>query len=190
MLLSLREEARTSRIEAHIIEPLGAYDIVDLESRQAIPAGTNVEWLCPQAWDTCPARLDNSQVHFFDKDTGESLRSRPVVEMAHVKLDDVTKTFAGNCGLDNVTLEIEDGQFFVLLGPFGAGKTTTLRLIAGLDGADSDPSSMAGMSIAGVPRNATWHSSCSNTRFIHAIRCGKIWSFRSSPRRGVCRGWK
>jgi multiple sugar transport system ATP-binding protein len=57
--------------------------------------------------------------------------------MAHVRLDDVTKTFDGNCALDNVTLEIEDGQFFVLLGPTGAGKTTTLRLIAGLDRADS-----------------------------------------------------
>jgi len=57
--------------------------------------------------------------------------------MAQVKLDNVTKTFGANRALDSVTLEIEDGQFFVLLGPTGAGKTTTLRLIAGLERADS-----------------------------------------------------
>jgi multiple sugar transport system ATP-binding protein len=57
--------------------------------------------------------------------------------MAHVKLDDVTKTFGGTCALKRVTLEIENGQFFVLLGPTGAGKTTALRLIAGLERADS-----------------------------------------------------
>jgi multiple sugar transport system ATP-binding protein len=57
--------------------------------------------------------------------------------MAQVKLDNVTKTFPGACALKSVTLEIEDGQFFVLLGPTGAGKTTALRLIAGLERADS-----------------------------------------------------
>ena len=34
---------------------------------------------------------------------------------------------------ENLDLDIADGEFFVLLGPTGAGKTTTLRLIAGLE---------------------------------------------------------
>lgn len=53
--------------------------------------------------------------------------------MANIALDGVTKRFDQDTALDNISLEIPDGQFFVLLGETGAGKTTTLRLIAGLD---------------------------------------------------------
>jgi multiple sugar transport system ATP-binding protein len=57
--------------------------------------------------------------------------------MAHVSLRNVRKSFGDHVALDNLDLEIEDGQFFILLGPTGAGKTTTLRLIAGLERPDS-----------------------------------------------------
>src|SRR5262245_25611613 len=53
--------------------------------------------------------------------------------MAHLRLENVTKLFGAHAALRDLTLDIADGEFFVLLGPTGAGKTTTLRLIAGLE---------------------------------------------------------
>ena len=53
--------------------------------------------------------------------------------MAHIQLENVTKNFGSHSALKGLDLEIADGEFFVLLGPTGAGKTTTLRLIAGLE---------------------------------------------------------
>lgn len=53
--------------------------------------------------------------------------------MAHIQLDNITKRFGSHTALSGLDLEIADGEFFVLLGETGAGKTTTLRLIAGLE---------------------------------------------------------
>ena len=53
--------------------------------------------------------------------------------MASVRLESVVKRFGRTIAVDRVSLEIGDGEFFVLLGPSGCGKTTTLRLIAGLE---------------------------------------------------------
>ena len=57
--------------------------------------------------------------------------------MARVTLRGIGKKFRRHRALDNLDLEIEDGEFFVLLGPTGAGKTTTLRVIAGLEQPDA-----------------------------------------------------
>ena len=53
--------------------------------------------------------------------------------MATVKLENVTKRFGELIALDDITVDVHDEEFFVLLGQTGAGKTTTLRCIAGLD---------------------------------------------------------
>ncbi|GAI44606.1 unnamed protein product [marine sediment metagenome] len=57
--------------------------------------------------------------------------------MAEVKLISLTKTFGDIAAVDNMNLEIRDKEFFILLGPTGAGKTTTLRLVAGLEKPDN-----------------------------------------------------
>ena len=56
--------------------------------------------------------------------------------MADVKLVSLTKTFGDVNAVDDLSIEIKDREFFVLLGPTGAGKTTTLRLVAGLERQD------------------------------------------------------
>jgi multiple sugar transport system ATP-binding protein len=53
--------------------------------------------------------------------------------MAEIELDKVTKKFGGHTALRELSLDVGNGEFFVLLGPTGAGKTTALRLIAGLE---------------------------------------------------------
>ncbi len=53
--------------------------------------------------------------------------------MAEAALYNVTKRFGGATAISDMSLTVADGEFIVLLGPTGAGKTTTLRLFAGLD---------------------------------------------------------
>ncbi|MEO5886412.1 MAG: ABC transporter ATP-binding protein [Anaerolineales bacterium] len=67
--------------------------------------------------------------------------------MSSVDLQGITKDFPGIRALDNVTFSLKDGEFFVLLGPTGAGKTTTLRIIAGLTKQDAGSLAFDGISM-------------------------------------------
>ncbi|RYC26319.1 ABC transporter ATP-binding protein [Ciceribacter ferrooxidans] len=70
--------------------------------------------------------------------------------MADVVLQSITKSFSGHRALDDVSMTIPDGSFVVLLGPTGAGKTTTLRMISGLDHPDHGDVFIAGRSMKGL----------------------------------------
>jgi multiple sugar transport system ATP-binding protein len=53
--------------------------------------------------------------------------------MAEIRLDHVRKAFGSFTAVDDVSLEVADGEFLVLVGPSGCGKSTLLRMIAGLE---------------------------------------------------------
>ena len=50
-----------------------------------------------------------------------------------IRIESVSKRFGSQLAVDDISLEIEQGEFFSLLGPSGCGKTTTLRMLAGFE---------------------------------------------------------
>lgn len=68
--------------------------------------------------------------------------------MAEVILKNLSKSFGADVGVEDITMTIPDGAFVVLLGPTGAGKTTTLRLISGLEKADQGEVWIDGRNVA------------------------------------------
>src|SRR5260221_8413555 len=53
-----------------------------------------------------------------------------------IVLDQLTKRYEGHSVVNRLSLEIANGEFFVLIGPSGSGKSTVLRMIAGLNTVD------------------------------------------------------
>jgi spermidine/putrescine transport system ATP-binding protein len=72
---------------------------------------------------------------------------------AGIALLGISKRFGGAAAVDDVTLEIGDGEFFSLLGPSGCGKTTTLRMIAGFVRPDAGRVLLQERDVTDVPAN-------------------------------------
>ncbi len=68
-----------------------------------------------------------------------------------IEFRNVTKHFGGTSVVDDLSLEIRNGEFVVLLGPSGCGKTTTLRMLAGLENATSGDIFIEGERVNDVP---------------------------------------
>jgi multiple sugar transport system ATP-binding protein len=71
--------------------------------------------------------------------------------MAEVRFEAVRKTFGKQTAVDDVDLEIQDGEFVVLLGPSGCGKTTLLRCLAGLEKVDGGQVFIGGREATTLP---------------------------------------
>jgi multiple sugar transport system ATP-binding protein len=70
--------------------------------------------------------------------------------MAEVRLQGVTKTYGATTALRDMSITVPDGSFVVLLGPTGAGKTTMLRMVSGLDTPDTGEVFIGGQSVRGL----------------------------------------
>ena len=71
--------------------------------------------------------------------------------MADIQLERVTKLFRHVRAVDDVSLDVGDGEFIVLLGPSGCGKTTLLRSIAGLEQIDGGRIRIGGRNVTDLP---------------------------------------
>jgi len=72
------------------------------------------------------------------------------LKLANVKLQKLTKKFGAVTAVRNMDLEIKSGELFVLLGPTGAGKTTTLRCVAGLEKQDEGDIYIGGVNVSKI----------------------------------------
>ena len=78
--------------------------------------------------------------------------SKPAVEIRNLVKEFVdARTKQQVRAVDDVSLEIADGEFFALLGPSGCGKTTTLRVIAGFEDPTAGEVLLRGQSMEGIP---------------------------------------
>jgi spermidine/putrescine transport system ATP-binding protein len=80
------------------------------------------------------------------QDASGSRQGKPIIELSRIFL-----RFATVTALDDISFNIDSGEFFTLLGPSGCGKTSLLRLLAGLQVPTSGSISLDGKDITGVP---------------------------------------
>jgi putrescine transport system ATP-binding protein len=73
------------------------------------------------------------------------------VTVPFIKLESVTKSFGEFVAVRNVSLEIEKGELFALLGGSGCGKTTLLRMLAGFETATEGRISIDGQDMTDLP---------------------------------------
>src|ERR671912_1467424 len=72
--------------------------------------------------------------------------------MADLQLKDVAKIYAGNIfAVAPTSVDIEDGEFVILVGPSGCGKSTLLRMIAGLEAVSQGEIRIGGRLVNNVP---------------------------------------
>ncbi len=82
-----------------------------------------------------------------------------------IRLEQLTKSFPEGLAVDHLSFEVARGEIFGLVGPDGAGKTTTLRMLAGVLQPDSGEAMVAGCNVLQDPEAAKHHLSYMPQRF-------------------------
>src|SRR5690348_13348039 len=85
------------------------------------------------------------------KDTNEGEDN--VMSANMVELRNINKQFGETKVVQDVSLNVKEGEFLTLLGPSGCGKTTTLRMIAGFEQPTSGSILLDGKQVEGIPAN-------------------------------------
>jgi ABC-2 type transport system ATP-binding protein len=88
------------------------------------------------------------------------MRSSPAILVSSL-----SKQFGEVRAVDQLSFEVQAGEIFGLVGPDGAGKTTTLRMLAGVLAADSGSAMVAGTDVVRDPEGAKYHLSYMSQRF-------------------------
>ena len=82
-----------------------------------------------------------------------------------IVISDLTKRFGSLTAVDHLAFDVEPGEIFGLVGPDGAGKTTTLRMLAGVLSADGGRATIAGHDVVRDPESAKPDLSYMSQRF-------------------------
>jgi multiple sugar transport system ATP-binding protein len=84
--------------------------------------------------------------------------------LVRIELEQVTKRYPGGVpAVNNLSLDIPDGDFVVLVGPSGSGKTTALRMVAGLEQVTSGEIRIGGRVVNDLPPRIATSPWCSRT---------------------------
>src|SRR6516162_8491068 len=82
-----------------------------------------------------------------------------------IVVEGLTKSFPGVCAVNKLSFDVRAGEIFGLVGPDGAGKTTTLRMLAGIMPPDAGHAAIAGIDVVRDPERAKHSLSYMPQRF-------------------------
>ncbi len=91
--------------------------------------------------------------------------TRPAVASAAIAVRGLTRSFGALTAVDDLTLDVAPGELFGLVGPDGAGKTTTLRMLAGVLRPSSGDALLDGVSVVRDPEQVKHHIAYMSQRF-------------------------
>lgn len=77
-----------------------------------------------------------------------------------IELINLTKKYKNNRGIENISLDVDEGEIFGFLGPNGAGKTTAMKIMTGLMSPDSGDAFLEGYSIVSDYEKAMANAGC------------------------------